>query len=184
MAFDLVVAADLDWGIGKDNGLPWPKLRGDLAHFRKLTSTTAHGGARNAIVMGRNTWQSKEVAGRPLPKRLNIVVTRGTLAVPDGVVVAPSLDAAVGAADATGVERIFVVGGAQLYTDALADPRLARVYLTRIAARYGCSVRIPDLDAAGFVRDASWEGEAIGDEAGVHYRIERLVRAATPRPGT
>jgi dihydrofolate reductase len=178
MPFDLVVAADLDWGIGKDNGLPWPRLRGDLAHFRRLTSTTVRDGAQNAILMGRNTWQSKEVAGKPLPKRLNVVVARTPLTVPDGVVVTPGLDAALAAADTAKVERVFVVGGAHLYRDALAHAQLARIYLTRVAARYGCDIRIPDLDAAGFVRDATWEGEALGDEAGVQYRIERLVRAA------
>nr|HEX4314402.1 dihydrofolate reductase [Kofleriaceae bacterium] len=176
-SFDLVVAVDLDWGIGKDNALPWPKLRGDLAHFRRVTSTTARDGARNAIVMGRKTWQSKEVAGKPLPKRLNVVVTRGELAVPDGVIVARGLDAAVAAAAAApDVERVFVVGGAHLYRDALADRALARIYLTRVAARYGCDARIPDLDAAGFARDATWDGEATGDDSGVSYRIERLIR--------
>ena len=54
--FDIVVAADLDWGIGKDKGLPWPKLRGDLRHFKK-TASTASAGKRNAIVMGRKTTQ-------------------------------------------------------------------------------------------------------------------------------
>jgi dihydrofolate reductase len=176
---DLVVAVDLDWGIGKDNALPWPRLRGDLAHFRKLTSTTAREGARNAVVMGRHTWQSKEVAGKPLPNRLNVVVTRGALVVPDGVLVVDGLDAAVRAiAAAERVEQVFVVGGAQLYVAALADARLGFVYLTRIAARYGCDTRIPDLDAAGLVRDATWDGEAVGEEQGVRYRIERLIRNA------
>ncbi len=83
---------------------------------------------------------------------------------------------AVAAAVRAGVESVFVVGGAQLYGVALADPR-CRVYLTRIAARYGCDTRIPDLDAAGFVRDVTWDGESVGDEQGVKYRIERLVRS-------
>jgi hypothetical protein len=65
--FDIVVAADLDWGIGKDNGLPWPKLRGNLRHFKKTTST-ASAGKRNAIAMGRKTWESKEVGRSPLPE--------------------------------------------------------------------------------------------------------------------
>src|SRR5262245_14683297 len=89
--FDIVLAADLDWGIGKDNALPWPKLRGDLQHFMRVTSTASEG-RRNAVVMGRRTWQSKEVAGKPLPNRLNVVVSRSALAVPPGVIVAHSLD--------------------------------------------------------------------------------------------
>jgi dihydrofolate reductase len=70
--------SDLDWGIGKDNGLPWPKLRGDLRHFKKTTST-ASAGKRNAIVMGRKTWGSKEVGCSPLPNRLNVVVRHNAL---------------------------------------------------------------------------------------------------------
>src|SRR5690606_19607632 len=43
VSFDVVVAADLEWGIGKANALPWPKLKGDMAHFRRVTSTAAAG---------------------------------------------------------------------------------------------------------------------------------------------
>jgi dihydrofolate reductase len=171
--FDVVVAADLDWGIGKDAGLPWPKLRGDLAHFRRVTTSTAKEGARNAIVMGRKTWESKEVACKPLPKRLNVVVSRGAYAVPEGVVAARSLDEAVQVKD---VESIFVVGGAGLLQEGLVHPALRYVYLTRIEGRFGCDVVIPDLDARKFYRDATWEGEAIGEENGVRYRIERMCK--------
>jgi dihydrofolate reductase len=170
--FDVVVAADLDWGIGKANGLPWPRLRGDLAHFRRVTSSTVKEGAQNAIVMGRKTWESKEVGGKPLPKRLNVVVSRSPLTVPEGVVAAKSLDDAL----AVTAETIFVVGGAGLFQEALVDARLRYVYLTRIEARFECDVVMPDLDARGFIRDARWEGEAIGEDNGVRYRIERLCR--------
>ena len=171
--FDVVVAADLDWGIGKASGLPWPKLRGDLAHFRRVTTSTVKEGARNAIVMGRKTWESKEVGGKPLPKRLNVVVSRNALTVPEGVVAARSLDEALAVRD---VETIFVVGGAGLFQEALVDARLRYVYLTRVEGRFDCDVKMPDLDARGYVRDATWDGEAIGEDNGVRYRIERLCR--------
>jgi dihydrofolate reductase len=173
VTFDVVVAADLDWGIGKDQGLPWPRLRGDLAHFRRITSTTRREGARNAIVMGRKTWESKEVGGKPLKGRLNIVLSRTPLTVPEGAVAVTSLDDALAVAD---VETYYIVGGAGLLVDALEDPRLRFVYLTRIEGRFGCDVHIPDLDARGFVRDATWDGEAVGEDNGVRYRIERLRR--------
>ena len=167
--FDIVLAADLDWGIGKDNALPWPKLRGDLQHFKRVTST-ASPGWRNAIVMGRKTWESKEVAGKPLPNRLNVVVSRQALAVPPGVVLAPSVDDALAVG---GVESIFVVGGAGLLRHVIDRPDLRFVYLTRIEGRFDCDVHMPDLDARGFVRDA-WEGEREAEEFEVRYRIERL----------
>ncbi len=170
MSFDVVVAADLDWGIGKDQSLPWPKLRGDLRHFKRITCS----GATNAIVMGRKTWQSTEVAGRPLPRRTNIVITRGELAVPDGVLVVRSLDAALAAASTC--EAVFVVGGAEIFRAAFAHAQLRYVYLTRVDGRFGCDTHIPDLDAAGFTRVA-WDGELAGEDSGVRYRIERLAPA-------
>jgi dihydrofolate reductase len=185
--FDIVVAADLDWGIGKDNGLPWPKLRGDLQHYKRTTSTASEG-RRNAVVMGRKTWESKEMAGKPLPNRLNVVVSHQALVVPPGVVLAHTIDEAlsVGGGAAAGeaagpvvapIESIFVVGGAGLLRDVIERADLRFVYLTRIQQRFGCDVVMPDLDARGFVRDA-WEGEREAEEFEVRYRIERLRRSA------
>jgi dihydrofolate reductase len=172
MTFDVVVAADLDWGIGKSNGLPWPKLKGDLAHFKRVTSDAPEG-QRNAIVMGRKTWQSTEVAGRPLPRRLNIVISRSELAVPEGVVHTRSLDEALAAGRVC--HATFVVGGAQIFSEAFDHPALRWVYLTRIEGRFGCDTKIPDLDARGFARHP-WEGERRETEGDVSYRIERLTR--------
>jgi dihydrofolate reductase len=176
VAFDVVVAADREWGIGKLNALPWPKLRGDLAHFKRVTSE-ASAGRRNAVIMGRKTWESAEVAGRPLPRRLNIVITRRGLTPPEGVLVVGSLD---GALDASGeAETTFVVGGAEIFRHAFAHPALRHVYLTRVDGAFGCDTHIPDLDVLGFERD-DWAGACDGDENGIKYRIERL----RPRPET
>src|SRR5512135_3645463 len=124
MSFDVVVAADREWGIGKSNGLPWPKLKGDLAHFKRVTSEASEG-RRNAVIMGRRTWESAEVAGRPLPRRLNIVITRRGLTPPGGVLVVGSLDAALDAAREA--ESTFVVGGAEIFREAFAHPQLRYV---------------------------------------------------------
>ncbi len=173
MTFDVVVAADLEWGIGKHGGLPWPRLRGDLAHFKRVT-TDAPEGKRNAIVMGRKTWESKEVGQKPLAKRLNVVVSRSELAMPEGVVLAGSLDVALAVTDPS-LETTFVVGGAGLFQSALEHAALRWVYLTRVEGRFECDVRMPDLDARGFIRDV-WAGEHDGEDNGVRYHIERLHR--------
>jgi dihydrofolate reductase len=169
--FDCVLAADLDWGIGKANGLPWPKLRGDLQHFKRVTSIVP-----SAVIMGRRTWESSEVAGQALPKRLNIIVTHHQPTVPDGVIVAGSLDAALDAAKAC--EATFVVGGAELFRSAFAHPALRWIYLTRVEGHFGCDTVVPNLDE-GFERDA-WDGEDTFQDNGVRYEILRLRR----RPGT
>jgi dihydrofolate reductase len=121
--------------------------------------------------MGRKTWESKEVAGKPLPNRLNVVVSRGVLSVPSGVVLTASIDDALAVG---GVETIFVVGGAILIRAVIERADLRYVYLTRIEQHYDCDVVMPDLDARGFVRDA-WDGERAAEEYGVRYRIERLA---------
>jgi dihydrofolate reductase len=176
VSFDVVVAADLDWGIGRANALPWPRLRGDLAHFRRVTSEASEG-RQNAVVMGRKTWASAEVQGKPLPRRVNVVISRLGVAVPEGVRAAGSLDA--GLAAAADAETIFVVGGAEIFREAFAHPQLRYVYLTRVAGRFGCDAHIPDLDARGFLPDA-WPGACAAEDSGVAYRIERL----TPPRGT
>jgi dihydrofolate reductase len=173
--FDIVVAADLDWGIGKASGLPWPKLKGDLAHFKRLTSESPEG-TRNAIIMGRRTWESAEVAARPLPRRLNIVISRSTLIAPEGVGAARSLDDALAVASGTpSIASTFVVGGAQIFRDALVHPDLRHVYLTRVEGRFGCDTVIPDLDAMGF-KPTPWDGAMRDEDNHVRYRIERLAR--------
>lgn len=175
MTFDVVVAADQDWGIGKTNGLPWPKLSGDLAHFKRVTSAAGEG-KRNAIAMGRKTWESTEVKGRPLPRRLNVVITRGALVVPDGVRIASSLDDALAQiASASDIDTAFVVGGAQIFREAFTHPELRYVYLTRVLGRFGCDTHIPDLDAAG-LHATTWDGACEAEDSNVRYRIERLAR--------
>jgi dihydrofolate reductase len=179
MIFDLVVAADLDGGIGRANGLPWPRLAGDLAHFKAVTST-ATAGQRNAVVMGRRTWESVEVAGRALPRRLNVVISRRPLVVPAGVLAATSLDDAVAQVAAAGdVDQCFVVGGAEIFRLALDDARLRFVYLTRVEGRFGCDTFLPPLDEAW--SEGPWDGARELEDGGVRYRIARLVRR---RPGT
>jgi dihydrofolate reductase len=113
--------------------------------------------------------------GSPLPRRLNVVVTRQGVTVPEGVVVAGSLDAALMAARGDNIDGVFVIGGAELIRQAIEHGDLRWIYLTRVEGRFGCDVRIPDLFAAGF-RKAEWEGEQSSEDSDVRYRIERLAR--------
>lgn len=175
-AFDVVVAADQAFGIGHGGDLPWPKLKGHLAHARAITDD-APAGQRNAIIMGRKTWEAKSAGQKPSPRRLTVVVSSGSLELPDGVLAARSLtEALYKAGRHDDVERVLVVGGAQLYRDALDHPRLRFAYLTRIAQTFECDAHLPGL--AHLVSDAGWTGEASGhhEDAGVEYTIQRLRR--------
>jgi dihydrofolate reductase len=167
--FDCVAAADAAGGIGKDNDLPWPRLAGDLAFLRRITSE-APAGRVNAVVMGRLTWESVPSQKQPLPGRLNIVVSRRGTDVPGGVLRAASLDEALAQAwSRPDVEATFVIGGAQIFAAAFPHPACRFVYITRIAATFACDAFLPPL-APGF---ALAEVLSRHREHGLDYEIQR-----------
>ena len=75
--FHVVVAATKDMGIGREGGLPW-RLPGEMAYFKQLTASVGDptSQTRNAVIMGRKTWESLPPKFRPLPGRVNVVLTR------------------------------------------------------------------------------------------------------------
>ena len=128
----LIVATDRNNGIGVNNTLPW-RLPEDLAFFKRITSG-------HAIIMGRKTF---DAIGRPLPNRHNIVVSRNADWSADGVDRAASLEEAIAMA---GEGEIFIIGGAQIYRDAIA---LAdRLVVTEIDAVFACDAFFPAIDPA------------------------------------
>jgi dihydrofolate reductase len=126
--FTLILARARNGVIGAKGGLPW-RLPEDLAFFKRTTMG-------HPIVMGRKTWES---IGRPLPGRRSIVVTRERGFAAAGAEVAHSLDDAV--ALCPGSDEIFVIGGAQLYAEAL--PRADRLLLTEIHADFEGDTFLP-----------------------------------------
>jgi dihydrofolate reductase len=173
--FGCVLAADERGGIGKNNDLPWPKLAADLRHFRGLTSSAASGQS-NAVIMGRKTWDSVPPKYRPLPDRLNIVISRGHVELPDGVRLAGSLaDALADASRAPGVDKIFVVGGGEIYRQAFAHRECRDLFLTRIHGVFDCDTFIADV-----TEHFAWV-ETIGQhhDRGITYTIERWARSQT-----
>ena len=105
----IIVAIADNNAIGKDNALLW-HISEDLKFFKRTTLGCP-------VIMGRRTFES---IGRPLPKRLNIVVSRSGYAAPEGVRVVASLEEAYDLAqEETSVQRVFVIGGGQIYAQAL-----------------------------------------------------------------
>ncbi|MEZ5758458.1 MAG: type 3 dihydrofolate reductase [Emcibacteraceae bacterium] len=133
----LIVAVAENGIIGKDNDMPW-KISSDLQYFKKVTMN-------KPVIMGRKTFES---IGKPLPGRLNIVITRDTGFVPEGVITAHSaemaLDVAKSMAEVKGLKEIMVIGGAQIYE--LCLPLADRLYLTRIHAEIEGDTSFPDLN--------------------------------------
>ncbi|RTR07212.1 dihydrofolate reductase [Halomonas nitroreducens] len=132
----MIAAMSANRVIGVDNQLPW-YLPEDLKFFKRMTQA-------KPLVMGRKTYQS---IGRPLPGRLNIVVTRDPDFQPEGVRVCHDLASALALADqqATidGVDEIMVMGGGQIYAQAL--PYASRLYLTEVAVEVEGDARFPEL---------------------------------------
>lgn len=142
--FDIVVAADLKLGIGKDGRLPW-KLSADLRYFKEIT--TGNGQLQNAVIMGRKTWESIPDNRRPLPKRLNVVLTHvGNYAVPDEVLIAPSLDKALELLEKMPIEKCFVIGGGQVYAEALHHRQCNLLYLTQVRSAFDCDTVFPEFE--------------------------------------
>ena len=154
----LVVAYAANRAIGRDNTLPW-RLPADFAHFKRTTMG-------HPIVMGRNTWES---LGRPLPGRLNVVITRTPDYQAPGAVVAHSLPEALAACG--DVPRICIIGGAQIYT--LALPIADEIIATEVQAHVDGDAFFPDLPAG------QWqEAERLPqpEENGYTYDFVRYVR--------
>ena len=157
MIVSFVVARADNGVIGRDNALPW-RLPADLAHFKRLT-------VGKPVVMGRRTYES---IGKPLPGRHNIVLTRSDWRA-DGVTVVPNLAEAVAAAglDPRLHGTVMVIGGAQVYADAL--PLARRVYLTEVhAAPVGDTV-LAAFDSAVWRETARDDHAAVGDAPGYSF---------------
>ncbi len=131
----LIVAMAKNRVIGANGAIPW-HLPEELKRFKRLT-------LGHHIIMGRKTWES---IGRPLPGRSSVIVSRQRGYSVPGAKIAHSLDEAVAACGND--SEIFVIGGAELYAQAL--PRAGRLYLTTIDAEVAGDTLMPEFDLAGW----------------------------------
>jgi len=132
----LIAAVARNGVIGWQQQLLW-HLPEDMKHFRETTR-------EKPVIMGRKTWESLPAAFRPLPKRHNIVVSRNSAYLAGGATLAGSIEEAIGLAGEAG--EVFVIGGAELYRQAL--PLAGRLYLTEVAEDCRGDSYFPELQAA------------------------------------
>ncbi|MFZ1075212.1 MAG: dihydrofolate reductase [Minisyncoccia bacterium] len=153
---ELGFGGDLIWHISDDM----------MGRFRKLTMG-------HPVIMGRKTWESMPASSRPLKGRTNVVVTRSQIYAAPGAIIAHSLkEALVAVENAPGAEEIFVVGGAELYGEAL--PIANRLYLTIIEAEAPADAFFPpyEKEFSKIVAEERRESE------GLRYRWITLERVA------
>ena len=136
MQINLIYARAANGVIGKDNAMPW-HLPEDMAHFKQLT----HGWP---VIMGRKTWDSLPPKFRPLPGRVNLVITRQTDWTAEGATVMPSLAQALAHCHAS--SEVWVIGGAQIYM--LAEPLAHRAEVTEIQQDFEGDAFAPTLGPA------------------------------------
>jgi len=142
-SFDVIAAISLSRGIGNNNRVPW-QLPRDTKFFKKTTTHTNDSSKQNAVIMGRNTWESLPDQYRPLPGRLNVVLTRQeSYQVPEGVLKAKTFNDALEQVSTSHIEHIFVVGGEQIYKEALQHPDCQDIYLTHIQKDFPCDTFFP-----------------------------------------
>ena len=146
MRISIVVAYDETRLIGRAGDLPW-RLPADLAYFKSLTMG-------HHLVLGRKTFDS---IGRALPGRHMITVSRGQPLLPEGVVLANSLEEALDIARAAGEDEAFVAGGGEIYRQALK--RANRIYVSHVGSTLDSGQGEEDSENSqpGDVRFPAWD---------------------------
>lgn len=162
MIVSLIAAMDRQRGIGKDNQLPW-RLSADLQHFRALT-------LGHHLIVGRKTFES---IGRPLPGRTTIIVTHQAALKADGCLVVHSLSEAIALAQTSGETEVFVIGGAEIYQQALAVAD--RLYLTLVDAQVEADTFFPDLTGEDWIEQAA-SPHAADEKNQYAFTFKTLIR--------
>jgi len=136
MQIEMIVAVAENGIIGRDGKMPW-RLSTDLKRFKKITMGLP-------IIMGRHTWESLPEV---LPGRLNIIVTRSKLDLPEGALVVNSPEAALEASKETGSKRVMIIGGGEIYKAFESQADILHLTKVHAAPEGDTYFRLSDPDA-------------------------------------
>ena len=152
---NLIVCKTSKNGIGLNNRLPW-NLSKELLHFKKITATSDKPEYKNAVIMGRNTWESLPTKSQPLKDRLNVVLTHKkkkfknyekcdyiTNSIEDSIKYLTELQE---------IQRIFIIGGQSLYEQVINEHTdlIDKLYITEIYENLKCDTYFPTIDQYKF----------------------------------
>ena len=161
-----LVAVSNNLVIGVDNDLPW-SLKADLAHFKKYTLD-------KIIIMGRKTYES---IGRPLPNRINYVVSRTLNEIP-GTVVFNSLENAISAAEQENIKmnrdnEIVIIGGGHIFQE--TSESMNKLIITRVDCDIDGDIYYPDIDLTRWdlIKTESYEKDSEND---YNFKIEEYIK--------
>ena len=146
MKFSIILAVDERNWIWKNNELAW-NISADMKYFKKITSETNDLAKHNAVVMWRKTWESIPSKYRPLPNRVNCILSRSLKyddiwsPIDDFVLYFNSIDHCLSELESKeNVENIFIIGWANLYNQVLDNPMLDKIYITKVKWNHDCDV--------------------------------------------
>ena len=143
MGVKIIVAYCKGRGIGKNNALPW-HIPQDLKHFSTLTK----GNNNNMILMGRNTWDS--LPKKPLPKRFNAILSNHLLIDNENTKTFKSLQQALDFSRQTGYQDLWIIGGENVYKNALNNNIVDEIHVTILDEMYECDVFFPEIKEGEF----------------------------------
>ena len=140
MFISLIVAMDSERGIGRNNDLMW-HLPKDMRFFRETTLD-------HIVIMGRKNYDSIPLKYRPLDRRENVVLSRNKNFKAEYCKVYHSLNDAVDSFKSETEKKVFIIGGGQIYKEALDLDIISEMYITEVNSTYGADTFFPDFDAS------------------------------------
>jgi dihydrofolate reductase len=148
MKVALIVAMDLERGIGKNNDLMW-HLPADMKFFKETTTN-------HVVVMGRKNYESIPEKYRPLPNRENVVLTRNQSYVAQNCLVFNSLEDCISHYSTKKEDKtIFIIGGGEIYKMALDSSIIDEMYITHVDQKYDADTFFPEINST------IWKSESI-----------------------
>ena len=158
MKMAMIVAMDEEGCIGHQGDLPW-RLKSDMARFKTLTEADGF----NAVIMGRKTWDSLPDSFRPLPERINIVMSRDIAWSHNEAEVALYHGRAIEIAYAEGCDECWVIGGAQIYE--MFIDRVEEIHVTTVHTSGSGDVKFPEWNRSEWVENVVDKLDADADNA-------------------
>ncbi|MDP6888500.1 MAG: dihydrofolate reductase [Candidatus Thalassarchaeaceae archaeon] len=153
MKIAMIVAMDENGCIGNQGNLPW-RLKSDMLRFKSLTE----GDGYNAVIMGRKTWDSLPESFRPLPERVNVVMSRDTKWSADGADAALYPGRAIEIAYAEACDECWIIGGAQIY--AMYLDKVEEIHITTVHTTSSGDVSFPEWNRSGWSEEIVESTEA------------------------
>lgn len=172
LKLNLIAAACENGGIGINGRLPW-SLKSEMNFFTNMTTKTNNINKKNVVLMGRRTWECIPKKYRPLENRINIVLSSQLLKLGNEAFVCKSIPSALEFISKSNlkeqVENVWVIGGSNVYKDAMESPNFHRLYLTEVKKHFDCDTFFPKIpDDFVTIEDLSIP-QGIQEEKGINF---------------